>query len=143
MADATCTDRTVEGVIRGTNFAIRGLGDNAAGLVQQFSLQFQRKLSRIYDLSDPGFYYIEGPSEGQVSFTKVVGPKGVPKINCDCTPRTIELDAGQTLCYPTTSEFTDATYTLKNAMPFGLTGQGNANNFLIVFGISYMFNDIQ
>lgn len=139
-ANVTCTERTVEGVMRGTNFRIRGLSEGAEGLVQQFQLQFQRRLSRVYDLSSPAFYYIEGPSEGQVSFTKVVGPKGAPKLTCDCEPTDIILDAGQTLCFPDTTF--DATYTLKNALPFGLTGQGNANNFLIIFGISYLFNDI-
>lgn len=155
MASAdTCVVRTMEGVIRGTNFTITGIDDATVGLVQQFQLQFQRKLSRIYDLASTGFYYIEGPSEGQVSFTKVVGPKGAPKVNCTCDPYDIVLDAGPMLCQTqavsgqtTPSGLTgtgnSARYTLKNAMPFGLTGQGNANNFLIVFGVSYMFNDIE
>lgn len=142
MANATCNSRVLEGTIRGTNFSISGIDESAQGLVQQFSLQFQRKLSYIYDLSSPGFYYIEGPSEGQVSFTKVVGPKGAPKLNCECEPRTLRLNAGETLCYPEDGDFQDASYTLLNALPFGLTGQGNASDFLIVFGISYRFNNV-
>lgn len=140
MADTTCANRSVEGVLRGTNFRIRGLGEGADGLVQQFQLRFERKLSRVYDLSDPVFYYIEGASEGTIALSKVVGPKGAPFLSCDCTPRQIELDAGNVACYPDNASV--PSYTLKNALPFGLVGQGDANNFLIVFGISYIFNDI-
>lgn len=151
MATAnTCVQRNLEGTIRGTNFTITGFNDATAGLVQQFQLQFQRKLSRVYDLASPSFYYIEGPSEGQVSFTKVVGPKGIPKLSCECEASDITLNAGPTLCQTqggTNTQLgqggTVARYVLKNALPFGLTGQGDANNFLIIFGISYLFNDIQ
>ncbi len=141
MANVGCSSRSLEGVIRGTNFRITGVDNTSEGLVQQFQLQFERKLSRVYDIASPIFYYIEGPSEGQVSFTKVVGPKGAPKLSCSCTPRDIILDAGQTLCYPNNAAF-DASYTLKNALGYGLTGQASADNFLVVFGISYLFNDI-
>lgn len=144
----TCVSRNLEGIIRGTNFTISGLGDGAtAGLVQQFQLQFQRKLTRVYDLASPSFYYIEGPSEGQVSFTQVVGPKGAPRLSCDCAARDIILDSGPTLCQTQAggalASGGTASYKLKNALPYGLTGQGDANNFLIIFGVSYLFNDIE
>jgi hypothetical protein len=149
MATAnTCVPRTLEGVIRGTNFTISGMDGTAqAGLVQQFNLEFKRNLSRVYDLASPSFYYIEGPAEGTVSFTKVVGPKGAPKLDCSCEARDIILDTGPMLCQTQGGGPLGAggtfQYILKNAMPFGLNGQGSADNFLIIFGVSYLFNDIQ
>ena len=146
MATAnTCAPRNLEGIIRGTNFTITGTDGAAAGLVQQFSLEFKRALTRVYDLATPSFYYIEGPSEGNVTFTKVVGPKGAPKLDCTCEARDLILDAGPTLCQTQGGAVAnvDARYVLKNAMPYGLTGQGSADNFLIIFGVSYLFNDIQ
>lgn len=145
MADATCSEHRLEGTIRGTNFTIEGIDDAAAGLVQSFQLQFTRNLARVYDLADPGFYYIEGPSKGEVGFTKIVGPKGAPKLTCDCEPRTLVLNAGETICFPepTAAQIEGATYTLLNALPFGISGQGNSNNFLISFSISYLFSDLR
>ncbi len=106
-------------------------------------MQFQRRFTRVYDLVEPRFYYVEGPSEGQISFTHVVGPAGAPVISCTCEPTDIVLDAGPEVCYPETSPLTDLSYTLKNALPFGYRGSGDSNNFLIIFGISYLFSDIQ
>jgi hypothetical protein len=143
MANAECSSRVLEGVIRGTNFRIQGIEEiDNIGLVQQFQLQFQRALTRIYDLASPAFYYIEGPSEGRVAFANVIGPRGAPRLNCDCTPRTILLNTGNVVCYPTTTSFS-AAYSLKNALPFGLTLSGDSNKFVIIGGISYMFNDIE
>jgi len=142
---SSCSPHELAGVIRGTNFSISA-GEDFTGLVQNFNLTFQRKLSRVYDLSDgKSFYYIEGPSEGQVQFSKVVGPKGAPKLLCSCEPQQITLNAGNSLCYTASGSSTaqGASYKLKNSYGFGLTGQGDANNFLIIFGISYMFSDIE
>jgi hypothetical protein len=145
MADATCNNRVLEGTIRGTNFTVSGIDDAGRGLVQQFQLEFQRKLTRIYDLASPAFYYIEGPPEGSISFTKVVGPLGAPKISCDCQPRTLLLNAGNTLCYGrgTPADPADFSYTLLNAMPYGLVASGTSENMVIMAGLSYMFADLQ
>jgi hypothetical protein len=136
------------GVIRGTNFSITA-GEEFKGLVQSFSLQFQKRMQRVYDLTDgKSFYYVEGPSEGNVDFSKVVGPKGAPKLACSCVPEQITLNAGSALCYQTNAggsvlPASDANYKLKNCYPFGLRGQGEAGNALIVFSISYLFSGIE
>lgn len=149
--NVTCDGRTLEGIVRGTNFRL-SIGDREVesgtpenGLVQQFQMQFQRQLSRVYDLQSPSFYYLEGPAEGVIQFTKVVGPCGGPNIHCDCTPVDIVLDAGQAFCYPEEQLCADidVAYTLKNALPQGLTGQGSAENFMIIFGVSYLFSHIE
>lgn len=143
MAVAQCSDRTLDGVIRGTNFSIEGIQDiDNVGFVQQFQLEFTRSLTRIYDLASPSFYYIEGPSEGKIALVNVVGPKGAPKMNCDCTPRTIVLNTGNIVCYPTNTSFR-AIYKLTNALPFGLSLSGDSGKFIIMSGISYIFNDIE
>ena len=142
LANVSCNPRSLQGIIKGTNFTIAGIdGDAGQGLVQQFQLQFQRNFQRIYDLSSPVYYHIEGASQGTISFTKVVGPRGAPKISCDCEPRTLILDAGNTLCYGEPLG-EDATYTILNAIPFALSGQGNSQDFIIIFGLTYVFNDI-
>ncbi len=144
---ADCVGRELSGIIRGTNFTISGLDGAAMGLVESFSLQFERKITRIYDLASPRFYYVEGASEGQVQFNQVIGPIGAPKLACDCISKDIILNAGPTICpvntQPMQANASQFSYTLKNALPFGLSGQGEANNFLIVFGIKYMFNNIE
>ena len=147
MADATCRTQRLDGIIRGTNMVVTmssgANADDIPGLVQSFQLQFQRRLSRVYDLTSPSFYYIEGPPEGTVSFSKVIGPKGFPKLGCDCTPRTIVLDASAALCYGADPETqNNARYVLKDAFPMGLSGQGTAENFIVFMGVSYMFGDM-
>ncbi len=144
---ATCTGRSLAGIIRGTNFTISGLDGSAMGLVESFHLSFQRNIKRIYDLASPRFYYVEGSSEGEVQFNQVVGPLGAPKLPCDCIAKDIILNAGPTICpvntQPLQVNASQFSYTLKNAIPMGLSGEGEANNFLIVFGIKYMFNNIE
>jgi len=140
--NVSCNPRSLQGVIKGTNFTISGLdGASGGGLVQQFQLQFQRNFQRIYDLASPVYYHIEGASQGNLSLTKVVGPLGAPKLSCDCIPQTLILDAGNTLCYGEPLG-ADATYTLLNALPYALSGQGNSNDFILIFGLTYVFNDI-
>lgn len=129
-------DREFEGVIRGTNFSIST--ESELGLVQQFQLQFQRRLSRVYNLVAPEFYYLEGPAEGQVTFSQIVGPGDCPGMRCECRPEDITLDAGGVLC----DSQKDCTYTLRDALQSGVTGQGDAQNFLIVFGAQYVFSDL-
>lgn len=138
MGQANCSVATPAGVIRGANFKLN-VG-SFKGLVQSFSLQFQRSLQRIYDLSDAkSFYYIEGPANGQATFNAVAGPKGAPVLTCDCRPTTLSLTVGSVVCAGADNS---PTYQLMNALPFGLTGQGDSNNFVIVFGIQYQFTDI-
>lgn len=188
---STCSPKTLEGIIRGTNFRVSGLAPGMEGLVQRFQLQFARQLERIYDLTSDSFYYVEGNAEGQIQFTKIIGPKGGPKLTCDCIPRTIILNASNTLCYKAGSTGTtgstaesstpnrigtdvlasyfsdqtqqiasaglptsngsvgsntpdqDLSYTLLNALPNQLSGQGDVSSYLLVFSISYMFSDLQ
>jgi hypothetical protein len=150
MAEAdTCVTRTLEGVIRGQNFTIEGIDDATVGLVTQFNLQFQRPLTRVYDLASTAFYYVVGNAQGQVDLQKVVGPRGAPRIRCTCDPYTITLDASHTLCHVQGLEGdaqlldgVGAKYDLLNAMPFGLQGSGSSENPVIVFSVSYMFSDI-
>lgn len=142
----TCNGQVLEGIVRGQNFRLTGLDPTLeTGLVQGFSLMFQRKLSRIYELTSTSFYYIEGPSEGTVDFTKIIGPKGAPKISCDCTPRTLTLSLGPAFCFPSTGK-TDETitsYTLSNALPYGLKGGGTSNDYIVAFNLSFLFSNIE
>ena len=143
---SNCTDRRLSGIIRGTNFRISGIGPSVQGLVRSFQLRFQRKLSRIYDLASPSFYYVEGPPEGSLGLSQVVGPQGAPKLVCDCSSTTLVLDAGPTLCQisegPLEAGQSPARYTLKNAMPFSLEGRGDSDQFLVTFDVGYLFDDI-
>jgi len=145
MTDATCNGRALSGIVRGTGFTVSADDDSFKGLVQAFELDFTRKIQRIYDLASPSFYYIEYPPEGQVAFTKVVGPMGAQKLVCDCLPHTITLSAGTLPCFPKPTGPADPnlTWTLTNAMPFNLRVHGNASDFLIVFSIAYVFSDLQ
>lgn len=137
---SNCSVAAPAGVIRAGNFKLN-IG-TFRGLVQSFQLQFQRQLSRVYDLSDASsFYYVEGPSNGSVAFNSVVGPKGAPELVCSCKPETISLTVGTAVCDGTKNS--SPTYQLLNALPAGLTGQGSSNDFIVVFGIQYQFTDIK
>ena len=143
---AACVPRSVAGIIRGTNFTISVAGSSQAlGVVHQFTLEFKRQLTRIYNLAAPDFYYIEGAPEGVLQLQQVVGPKGSPRLACDCSAKDISLNAGSTFCAPpppTPGQPPPGNYLLKNTMPFGLKGGGKADDFLIVFELSYLFSDI-
>lgn len=149
--NVTCDGRSLEGIIRGSNFRIsfskdtdNSAGDSSdRGLVQSFQLQFQRQLRRVYDLATPSFYYLEGAPNGQVSFSRIVGPKGLPSLACDCQPQTVLLDAGPSFCYPEELGTAATAYELRNALPFGIAGQGDSQNFLIAFQVSYLFSDLR
>ena len=145
MTDATCNGRALAGIIRGTGFSVTVDDSSFKGLVQAFELDFTRRIQRIYDLASPSFYYIEYPPEGQVAFTKVVGPLGAQKLVCDCQHHTITLSAGTLPCFPKPTGPADPnlTWTLTNAMPFNERIHGNASDFLIVFSIAYVFSDLQ
>jgi hypothetical protein len=141
MATA-CNPRNLEGVIRGTGFTIQGEAPGSNGIVSQFQLEFKRELNRIYDLSSPSFYYIEGAPQGTATFQKIVGPKGAPKLLCSCEPNTVILNTGTGTCYPTNTAAADTSYTLHYALPFGLSGQGQATDFIVSFSVSYLFSDL-
>lgn len=142
---ASCTGRKLEGVIRGTNFRISGLSsgtNDPLGLVASFQVQFQRRLTRVYNLVEPSFFYVEGPAEGQVSLASVVGPRGLPRLACDCVPRQVVISASQVVC-SASNVGGDFSMTLKNALPMNFSFQGQATDFLLRFSIGYLFDDIE
>jgi hypothetical protein len=144
---ADCVGRTLAGMVRGTNFSITGITPGATGLVKQFELEFKRTITRIYDLASPDFYYVEGASQGSITLQNVIGPKGAPKLDCTCVPVDLLLNCGPMMCPtgaqpPISANASNFTYTLKNALPAALHGQGDSETFLIVFSITYLFNDI-
>jgi hypothetical protein len=144
---ATCTPRSLKGLIRGNNFMLsiyetETTDVTVQGLVQAFEISFNRKLTRVYDLTSPVFYYIEAPTDGQVAFTNIVGRAGAPKLSCSCSPKTLVLSPGDLACEQNTIDNVPSTFTMLDALPHGLRIQGSAGSGLVVYNISYIFNEL-
>lgn len=77
---ASLSISTVGGVGGG---AAGGVGQGAAGnlglalIVQQFSVAYQKRLTKIFEFGNPNFYFVEGPPDGQMQIDNLVGPKGL------------------------------------------------------------------
>lgn len=48
---------------------------NAGLLVQQIQWQYQQNISRIYEVGSPDIYLIAGRTQGQVTVSRVLGPR--------------------------------------------------------------------
>lgn len=142
MADATCNNRSLDGIYRGSSAIISTDDTEFKGIVQGYEIVFEVPRKQVYDLVSPGFYYIEEPPRGQAVFTKVVGPKGFQKALCTCTPKTITIDASAAMCYPEGSG-TDAQFVLINSLPQGVKILSNTETWLIAFQVTYIFSDLR
>lgn len=150
MADVFGTDSRLGGIFKGTSFkmTIAGGGLSLQGsLVQSLNVQYQRQLSRIWELGSTDMYYVEGRAEGQASLQQIVGPKGLVSatlknladLSCATQKRAITLSAGASGESCNGGEFGETQLVLQGPVANGFTLGADAQQFVVNAGITVMF----
>lgn len=116
--------------------------DDIEGLIQQFQLQFQRNVMVVYDLASDDIYHVEGKPVGQLSIQRILAPVQQQALfDCPCTPLSWNLSAGNDGCLPGQAGSID--YTIKNAFQNMFALQGQVQNNLVSFSVSYAFTHVE
>jgi hypothetical protein len=137
---AACNTKKLVGVIRGTNAVIKFSGSTLYGIVGKFQFQYQRQISKVFDLASPDYYYIEGTPNGQLQLDTVVGPKGLISLACTCEAETITI-ACNTRCGNEIGK--QVGYVFKDCLPTAVAGQEAIDDFLFRVTLTYTFNDVE
>jgi hypothetical protein len=148
IAPATFSQLITEGLVRGNDATIT-IDGSAAGLVQEWQLQWDRRLVRQYEVfktdtvvegQNMAFVkYLEGIPNGLLVLNSVAGPLNLPQQACECVPHTIELVPGDMYC----NGFEVSKYTLTQALPVRFTMRGSLTPELVLFNVTYTFVDIE
>jgi hypothetical protein len=139
MADVFGATTTYGGVFKGTTF---GIADKGA-LVQGVQVQYQRQVSRVWELGSMKQYFLEGHTEGQGSIEHIVGPKGLinelaAKYKDICsTDRTMVLSASTAECGDQPGG--TSTITLAGVLVTALSFQSQAQNHMVNSSMQIMF----
>lgn len=55
--------------------------DSGVGLlVQNVAVQYNRQVTRLFEIGSPQQYYVDGRSEGMASFGRVIGPVAIARV---------------------------------------------------------------
>ena len=146
MADVFNSETTFGKSFKGTMFKI-GVGSSSGettlgALVQDFAVQYQRQITRLFELGSRQQSYVEGVAAGQLRLSQIVGPVDVVDSLlsdlgdiCRAEDNNVVLSAGAVMCdgdAPQTIAMTNAV-----ATAVGLTG--NVGNFVIQKSLDVMF----
>lgn len=168
---ATSTDlfkseATVGETLRGSNFQLSASSggsttsnalDVEGAFIQEFSLQYQRQVTRIYELGSRIQHYIEGANQGNFALAQIVGSKGIVdglmdviSDICNANSNSLTVTAGGRLCTTTTGSSgstsggtstatsgTKITVTGVTATSFGISS--SAGNFVVNKQVGGMF----
>ena len=163
MADVFGIDSELGGVFKGNKFSMAVTGPNGAGeavdfegaLVQNMQISYQRQITRFWALGSAKQYYIEGRSEGQGTFSRIVGPQGliddlveVLADLCSIRNRGITLTAderSECVGWDTSESKTPQTLalTLWGAVSTGISFGADAQNFVINSALNIMFASLR
>jgi hypothetical protein len=148
MADIFGIDTKFGGIFKGNSFSmtVSGAGDFAGALVQSLQIDYQRQVTRQWELGSLNQYYIEGRTEGQGQLNQIVGPKNfvagiVRELGdiCKVENRMVSLTAGQTNCNGAGGGMT---MNLGNVLSTSISLGAQAENFLINTGAKIMFTSL-
>jgi hypothetical protein len=150
MADLYGSLAKLNGVFKGTNFQISlvdGEVSTDGALIQDFSVQYARQITRVYELGSANQYFIEGPTQGNAALSQLVGPTSVVSeiaeglgTLCDTSERALTLTAG--MADPCTEGGTASpgkVLTLGNPISTNFQIGGSAANFTVSSSIGIMF----
>ena len=151
MADVFNSQATVGESFRGTNFQLN-LGSTLTGtnpiigaLVQEFSIQYARQVTRIYEIGSRQQHYVEGNTQGQLALSQIVGPRVIIddllaalSDICQAKSNNLTLAAGARLCDGSTPASMTAGYCLATSL--GLSG--SVGNFIINKSVAVMFTTL-
>ena len=160
MADVFGIETDVGGVFKGNKFTMTVTGSNQGGgqidfegaLVQNIQLNYQRQITRFWALGSAKQYYVEGRSEGQGSFSRIVGPQGLVDnlVNvlsdlCTLQNRQVTLTARETSdCAAWLNNQGNANQgvlaiTMGGVVSTGISFGADAQNFVINSALQIMF----
>jgi hypothetical protein len=147
MADVFGTDSKLAGVFKGTTFRLTlggGSGSLEGALVQQVQIQYERQLTRIWELGSRNQYYVEGRTQGQGSLQQIVGPKGIvtgllSELSdiCKATSRALTLTAGNRA--GSCGVEAEATMQLAGPVATSVSMGANSAEFVVNSGLVLMF----
>lgn len=149
MADLYNSEAKLNGVFKGTNFALSltsGSTTIDGAIIQDFSAQYQRQITRIYELGSHNQYFIEGPTQGNAAISQIVGPTDIISAIageladlCGATDRTLALTAGMAGCDG------KAARSLNMGSPLMTNFQiaGSAANFTVSSSVGIMFTNLE
>ena len=172
MAASSSTDlfkseATVGETLRGSNFQLSASSgstsstaiDVEGAFIQEFSLQYQRQVTRIFELGSRVQHYIEGASQGNFALAQIIGSKGVSDAVmavisdiCNASSNSLSITAGGRACavtsnstsgtsastpFQTGSTSSKITITGVTATSFGVSA--SAGNFIVNKQLSGMF----
>lgn len=150
MADVFGTESKLAGVFKGTTFRLTlggGSGSLEGALVQQVSIQYERQLTRIWELGSRNQYYVEGRAQGQGSLQQIVGPKGIVtgllnelSDTCTATTRALTLTAGNRA--GSCGVDGEATMHLAGPTATSVTMGASAQEFVVNSGLVIMFTSM-
>lgn len=157
MADVFNSQATVGDTFRGTNFQLNlgtALTSNnpiVGALVQEFSLQYARQVTRIYEIGSRQQYYVEGSTQGQMALSQIIGPKAIVddllsalSDICNAYSNSLTLAAGARLCPndPANTNATPSTVTAGYCVATSLGISGSVGNFIINKSVAIMFTTL-
>lgn len=102
MADVFGRDITYRGSFKGEKVRVTISSLAGGALVREVRLKYAQPVSRVWDLSSGGVYFIAGVPEGQWSFGIIAGPTVTPDLLSAaldiCRPGTITISASPGYC---------------------------------------------
>lgn len=111
-SDLFKSQATVGETLRGSNFVLAASSkdlDIEGAFIQEFSLQYQRQVTRIFELGSRTQHYIEGANQGNFALAQIIGSKGITDALmevisdiCNATSNSLTITAGGRLCTTTT-----------------------------------------
>lgn len=145
MADLYNSEAKLNGTFKGTKFALSlttGSSVVDGALIQDFSAQYQRQITRIYELGTHNQYFIEGPTQGNAAISQIVGPSDIissiaSELSdlCNTVDRTLTLSAGMKDCNGSQPR----SLHLGNPLMVNFQIAGSAANFTVSSSCGIMF----
>ncbi len=147
MSDIFNSEATVTDALRGTHFQLSvGRANDSAivgALIQEFSVQYARQITRIYELGSRQQVYVEGNTQGQAALSQVVGPRDIVDDMfraladiCKVPDNNVTLSAGAKLCDGSAPQTLTLGYC--SSTSFGING--SVANFIINKSVAIMFS---
>ena len=104
MADLFNAAGKIGGIFKGTTIALTLGGAGIQGaLVQNIGINYQRNVSRIWELGSDDTYYVVGHTEGQATLSRIVGRADADLLDeladvCSAKDRTLNMTGVADTC---------------------------------------------
>lgn len=121
------------------NTKVAWSGVSGGGIVRQIQLQYQREVSRIWDLGTGSVYLIAGIPNGNFMFGMVAAGVKPPNYGV-CNPGTVTLAIAQSICRAGGGNPAQSSnYTLNHVVSGSVAVSGDSSDMMIVQGVGGTF----